>query len=276
MKYTAVLAFAAPLLSSVTASPVDLEARQNGGSGAGPYAPATYKTESSLRDHTVYYPTKSTGSTKMPVFIWGNGACSNQGLSNQALLQQIASYGFLAISEGGPQGGGGSNSQTMKAAIDWVSSNAGKGNYANVDASKIMAAGFSCGGTEAMDNIWDSRVDTIGVVSSGLLSNYTAASAWRKPVLFVMGGSGDIAYQNAERDYKAMASGVPVWKGNIPVGHGGTLGDANGGRFGKAILNWALWTLKGDTNAAQYFTAGGSSADGYQVEQKSLNLLKPF
>ena len=29
MKYTAVLAFAAPLLSSVTASPVDLEARQN-------------------------------------------------------------------------------------------------------------------------------------------------------------------------------------------------------------------------------------------------------
>ena len=113
----------------------------------------------------------------MPVFIWGNGACSNQGLSNQALLQQIASYGFLAISEGGPQGGGGSNSQTMKAAIDWVSSNAGKGNYANVDASKIMAAGFSCGGTEAMDNIWDSRVDTIGVVSSGLLSNYTAASA---------------------------------------------------------------------------------------------------
>ncbi|KAG9202043.1 hypothetical protein G6514_004711 [Epicoccum nigrum] len=276
MKYTAVLAFAAPLLSSVTASPVDLEARQNGGSGAGPYSPATYKTESSLRDHTIYYPTKSTGSTKMPVFIWGNGACSNQGLSNQALLQQIASYGFLAISEGGPQGGGGSNSQTMKAAIDWVSSNAGKGNYANVDASKIMAAGFSCGGTEAMDNIWDSRVDTIGVVSSGLLSNYTAASAWRKPVLFVMGGSGDIAYQNAERDYKAMASGVPVWKGNIPVGHGGTLGDANGGRFGKAILNWALWTLKGDTNAAQYFTAGGSSADGYQVEQKSLNLLKPF
>ena len=47
-----------------------------------------------------------------------------------------------------------------------------------------------------MDNIWDSRVDTIGVVSSGLLSNYTAASAWKKPVLFVMGGSGDIAYQN--------------------------------------------------------------------------------
>jgi hypothetical protein len=84
----------------------------------------------------------------------------------------------------------------MKAAIDWVTRNAGTGAYANVDASKIMAAGFSCGGVEAMDNIWDSRVDTVGVISSGLLSNYTAASNWRKPVLFVMGGQGDIAYNN--------------------------------------------------------------------------------
>jgi hypothetical protein len=128
--------------------------------------------------------------------VWGNGACSTDGRSNSALLQNIASYGFLAIAEGGPNGGGSSNAQTMRAAIDWVTQNAGKGSYANVDASKIMAAGFSCGGVEAIDNIWDSRVDTIGVISSGLLSNQTAAKDWRKPVLFVLGGSGDIAYQN--------------------------------------------------------------------------------
>jgi dienelactone hydrolase len=132
----------------------------------------------------------------MPVLVWGNGACSTDGRSNSALLQNIASYGFLAIAEGGPNGGGSSNKDTMKAAIDWVTKNAGTGAYANVDASKIMAAGFSCGGVEAMDNIWDSRVDTVGVISSGLLSNQTAAKAWRKPVLFVLGGSGDIAYAN--------------------------------------------------------------------------------
>jgi dienelactone hydrolase len=120
----------------------------------------------------------------MPVLVWGNGACSTDGRSNSALLQNIASYG------------GSSSAQTMRAAIDWVTQNAGKGSYANVDASKIMAAGFSCGGVEAIDNIWDSRVDTIGVISSGLLSNQTAAKDWRKPVLFVLGGSGDIAYQN--------------------------------------------------------------------------------
>ncbi|KAI4691984.1 uncharacterized protein J4E84_002952 [Alternaria hordeiaustralica] len=274
MKYSFTLAIAALCVGSSVATPLNLEARQQG-SGAGPYAPGTYKTESSLQGHTIYYPTKSTGSEKLPVLVWGNGACSTDGRSNSALLQNIASYGFLAIAEGGPNGGGTSNAQTMRQAIDWVTQNAGKGNYANVDASKIMAAGFSCGGVEAIDNIWDSRVDTIGIISSGLLTNYTAASNWRKPVLFVLGGSGDIAYGNGERDYKNMPAGVPTWKGNIPVGHGGTLGDANGGRFGKAILNWMLWTMKGNTQAASYFTSG-YQADGYQVESKSLNSLKPF
>jgi hypothetical protein len=261
------------------------------GSGAGPFAPGTYKTDNSLQGHTIYYPTKSTGNAKMPVLVWGNGACSTDGRSNSALLQNIASYGFLAIAEGGPNGGGSSNAGTMKAAIDWVTKIAGTGAYANVDATRIMAAGFSCGGVEAIDNIGDSRVDTIGVISSGLLQNTDAAKSWRKPVLFVLGGNGDIAFANVsciphaqskywlspqgERDYNNMPNGVPTWKGNINVGHGGTLGDANGGRFGKAILNWMLWTMKNDTNAANYFTSG-YQADGYQVQSKSLNLLKPF
>jgi dienelactone hydrolase len=112
------------------------------------------------------------------------------------LLENIASYGFLAIAEGAPNGGGTSNAQTMGQAIDWIARTAGTGAYANVDASKIMAAGFSCGGVEAMDNIWNSNVDTVGVISSGLLQNTTAARDFRKPVLFVLGGSGDIAYAN--------------------------------------------------------------------------------
>jgi len=273
MRYT--LAFAtAALFSHASASPTHMEARQNGGSGTGSFGPGTYKTDSSLRDKTIYYPTKA-GSEKLPVLIWGEGACSNAGRSNQALLQQIASYGFFAIAEGGPNGSGTSNSATMKASIDWVSQKAGTGDYANVDASKIMVAGFSCGGTEAMDNIWDARVDSVGVISSGLLSNQSAAANWRKPVLFVLGGSSDIAYQNGERDFKNMASGVPTWKGNINVGHGGTLTDANGGRFGKVILNWLLYQFKGQEAGLTYLKSG-YSADGFQVQTKSFDLFKPI
>lgn len=87
MKYAFALAVSALSLDSVVASPMNLESRQ---SGAGPYAPGNYKTDSSLQGHTIYYPTKSTGSEKLPVLVWGNGACSTDGRSNQALLNNIA------------------------------------------------------------------------------------------------------------------------------------------------------------------------------------------
>jgi len=276
MRNTLAVALTALTLDAVTASPVNIESRQGSGSGAGPYGPGTYKTDSGLSGHTIYYPSKTPANNeKLPVLVWGEGACSNDGTSNSALLQNIASYGFLAVAEGAPRGGGTSNSASMKAAIDWVTKVAGTGAYANVDATKIMAAGFSCGGTEAMDNVWDSRVDTIGVISSGLLSNQSAAAQWRKPVLFVLGGTSDIAYNNGERDFKNLAAGVPSWKGNINVGHGGTLNNANGGTFGKAILNWLLWTFKNDTTAASYFTSG-YKADNWQVQTHDLDKLKPF
>ena len=141
--------------------------------------------------------------------MWGNGGCSNQGTSNTALLQNIASHGFLAIAEGPPTGGGTSNKDTMAAAINWIAKAAGTGDYANVDATKIMAAGFSCGGVEAMDNIWNSNVKTVGVISSGLLTNYTAASQFKKPVLFVIGGSSDVAYNNVSANTTTSFNMLP-------------------------------------------------------------------
>jgi len=40
----------------------------------------------------------------------------------------------------------------------------------------------------------------------------------------------DIA--KGERDYANMPAGVPKWKGNLPVGHGGTYTEPNDGKFG--------------------------------------------
>jgi hypothetical protein len=129
--------------------------------------------------------------------VWGNGACSSEGGSNARFLQMVASHGYLAIASGPPAGGMRSTTaQMMTASIDFATKVAGTGKYANVDAGKIMAAGFSCGGVEAMAQAWDPRVKSIGVYSSGLLTNYTAASTFSKPVFYVLGGSSDIAYAN--------------------------------------------------------------------------------
>lgn len=93
---------------------------------------------------------------------------------------------------------GPSNDKTMKQAIDWIHKHAGKGKYANVDASRLMTAGFSCGGLEAAYNFPDPRVATVGIVSSGIADadKTYLASTWKKPVLYVLGGAADQATPN--------------------------------------------------------------------------------
>ncbi|EMD62865.1 hypothetical protein GGP41_002835 [Bipolaris sorokiniana] len=284
MKYIVSLALAAVSVGRVTASPIELEVPQNNSSIV-PYI------DSSLPNHTIYFPSgvPNADSGKFPVLIWGNGACSIDGTSNQVLLKHVAANGFLAIAEGvmapdttnttrdtamsmqGP-----SNDKTMKQAIDWIHKHAGKGKYANVDASRLMTAGFSCGGLEAAYNFPDPRVATVGIVSSGIADadKTYLASTWKKPVLYVLGGAADQATPNGNRDFKNIPAGTPKWKGILPLGHGGDLWHTNGGLFGKAVLNWALWNLKGSEDAAQYFKSGWQ-ADGWDEESADLNKLKP-
>jgi hypothetical protein len=86
----------------------------------------------------------------------------------------------------------------MREAVTWAA-NGGSSGY-NVDPKRIMVGGYSCGGTEAYAFINDDRVASIGIFNSGLLSNYDSARAIRKPVLFALGGSSDIAYGNVSTD----------------------------------------------------------------------------
>lgn len=156
-------------------------------------------------------PSKAPANLTLPVLVWGNGGCGADGTGNAQFLQQVASYGYIAIASGGPGQQGGTTSAMMKQSIDWVTQNAGKGAYAKVDATKIMASGFSCGGVEALDQIWDSRVKTIGVVSSGLLQNQTAARSYNKPIIYILGGSGDIAYANVSYPISCQHSQVRLF-----------------------------------------------------------------
>lgn len=257
---------------AATSAAAPLEERQNNGGGNGPYAPGTWSTDSSLSGHTIYKPTNAA-NIKIPVMLWGNGGCSANGIGQAPFLQQIASQGVLVIASGAPNGQGSTTSAVMKASIDWIKNQAGKGNYANVDASRIVAAGWSCGGIEAYDQINDARVMGVGIWSSGLLNNYDAAKKFNKPVFYFLGGSSDIAYANGERDYNNIPAGVPKWKGNLNVGHGGTYTDKNGGKFGVIGSSWANWYMRGNASAAAYMTGQGAKNDGWQVVSASLDKL---
>jgi hypothetical protein len=54
-------------------------ARTDGSGGSGPYK-ASYSTDPGLRRHTIYLPKSIPEGIKMPVVIWGNGACYGKGL----------------------------------------------------------------------------------------------------------------------------------------------------------------------------------------------------
>jgi hypothetical protein len=55
----------------------------------------------------------------------------------------------------------------------------------------------------------------------------------------------------------------------------GTYRQENGGKFGKAMANWADWTLRGNPKAGNWFLKGGAKADGWvDVRMKSMDRLK--
>ncbi|TLS23681.1 uncharacterized protein PpBr36_06596 [Pyricularia pennisetigena] len=247
-----------------------LEARQSVGDG--PFGPAGFQTHASLPRHTIYRPNNAAAAGAMPVLIWGNGACSGDGTSARNFLTQIASYGFLVVSQGVPGGGGSTTVDEMRQAVTWAAN--GAGGAFNVDRTKIMTAGYSCGGTEAYAFVDDARVSSIGIFNSGMLGNYDLAKTIRKPVIIALGGPSDMAYPNGERDYNNIPASTPTWKGNLNrVGHGGTYGEANGGLYAKAAYKWLQWQFKGDQAAGAYFVGNAALSDGWNdVASKSINV----
>ncbi len=64
--------------------------------------PAVMLADPGLPTHTLYRPRELAvlGSEKLPLVVWGNGACVNTGNRYRQFLSEIASHGFLAIAIG--------------------------------------------------------------------------------------------------------------------------------------------------------------------------------
>jgi hypothetical protein len=183
----------------------------------GPYKSAFW-AEPSLAKHTFFGPINPPPGLKMPVMVWGNGACSANGTYFRRSLYEVASQGFVIIANGAPTGGGGQTTSAMqKQSLAWIEQNAGKGKWANLDGKRIAAAGQSCGGLETYDVATDPRVSVIGIFNSGEFGSSVKSTKVTKPIFYFLGGSSDIAYANGERDYKNLPASTPKWKGNLPV-----------------------------------------------------------
>ena len=253
--------------------------------GTGKY-PALKEEVASLPDHVVYRPADlgRVGARQLGVYLFGNGACSNDGASSRMHLLEVASHGYLAIAPGRIRSGPGAtaplspppsgplsaptSSADLLSALDWAlaQNRDNKSPYfGKIDEHAIAISGFSCGGLQALQVASDPRVKTLVVMNSGIfndssmhISGIDVSKALldkiHTPTLYVLGGETDIAYPNGMDDFKRI-NHVPAFVANlIGVGHGGTYGEPNGGKAAAAVVAWLDWQLRGDRRAARMFT----------------------
>lgn len=282
----------ATLLSTVHAQ-TKLTSRTIEDGGTGPYK-ALMIQESSLPTHTVFRPTALNPfgkKSKLPIIVWGNGACANSPWEHVNFLSEVASYGFLVVALGpmpqeGEKGSGRSVSSQMTDAINWAIAQNGDKNsplYEKLDVAKISVSGMSCGGLQTLETATDPRVTTAVIYNSGILGASGGMAGMPKltkdhllklhtPILYVLGGEKDIAYNNGMDDFKRIEH-LPVFVANMDVGHGGTYGQPHGGEFAKVAVSWYKWQLKGDKEAGKMFTGnppGLAQNPNWKVEKKKM------
>jgi enterochelin esterase-like enzyme/dienelactone hydrolase len=257
-----------------------------GDRGGGPY-PAVMEVDPSLPRHVVYRPENLAAlkQKKLPIYIWGNGACTDDGASVKAHLIEIASHGYLVIAPGyvgeelakvqaarAPRAEGTppavpTSVKDLRDGLDWAiaqNTRAGGKYRGLVDTHAVAASGFSCGGVQAIDLATsDPRVTALIVQNSGLFPDgsqrlpgmdtpKSALAKLRMPVLYIMGGPTDIAWTNGRDDF-ARIDTVPAAMVALPTGHGGTYFDPHGGAAAAIAVDWLEWHLRGDKAAARSF-----------------------
>ena len=242
-------------------------------------------SERGINEGTIYRPVDLGPGKKFPIFVWGNGACSRDGTSNSAALAELASHGYLVISDGTP-GGSGSRAMEMSDVllkyVDWAIAQNRKPcspYYQSLDTTKIASNGFSCGGMLAMGTAHDPRMTTWGLASSGSFNdNRQLWDAVHTPVLILEGHKDETgAYNNGLRDYNGIApKGHPImFFSHRSFGHGGDLWSAYGGEFTKIMLAWLNWWLKddlGSTGKAYLVGDGCKYCKDSNWEVKSANI----
>ena len=258
--------------------------------------------ERSLTDFVVYRPmnmdaamtvgrpgmfgTGAAKKEKLPVLVFCNGGCMDTSIGYENMLSDIASYGYVVVAIGQLQMMAQHNkdrhtpSSMVAKALDWISQQATDPTspyYDKIDVDRIAGAGHSCGGAQILANAADSRLKTYLILNAGM-GNMTMADASKKslkklhgPILYLVGGTTDVAWQNAQMDYKAIKHVPAFLADNTRSGHGGTYEQPNGGANARMVRAWLDWQLKGKKENEKLFVDGDLTGyEGFTIQHKNI------
>ncbi|MCR5179908.1 MAG: glycosyl hydrolase 53 family protein [Bacteroidaceae bacterium] len=258
--------------------------------GSGPYKAVAVR-ESSLPDFVVYHPVNMAQAvgrerTALPVLLFANGGCMDTSIGYENMLVDIASYGYVVVAIGELQMFAQHDkdrhtpSSMIAKALDWVelqAANPSSVYYNKVDLTKIAAAGHSCGGAQVLANAADKRLQTYLILNAGMGTMEMAGATPKSlknlhgPILYLVGGTSDVAWQNAQIDYKAIKKVPVVLADNTKSGHGGTYEQPNGGANAKMVRAWLDWRFKGKTEHDALFLRGDLSGyEDWTIQQKNF------
>ena len=238
--------------------------------GSGRYR-AIVVSEKTLSNFTVYRPYNIQYAARregpLPILIWCNGACSGSSIGYERMLNEMASHGYVVVGigafemEDSERDDGGASETMVVDAINWLVKQeklATSDYYHAINVKNIALSGHSCGGAQAIANCANSRVKTLLIMNAGMGgmsmggASPSTLNSLHCPIIYMTGGTGDVAYENAKTDYGKVKKPV-AWADLSDAGHGGTYYDKYGGQFGKLALKWMDWQLKGYSQNARIF-----------------------
>lgn len=262
----------------------------NGGSGI--YKSVAVK-ESGLTDFVVYRPKdfKQTHAREgaLPIVVFGNGGCSDTNIGYERMLNEVASHGYVVVAIGemqmerGDRPEGHSESSELKRGLDWIvqqSQTKESDYYRHVDPTRVAAAGHSCGGAQVLANAADSRIKTSLILNAGMgdMEMADASSKSLKqlhgPILYITGGTSDVAYLNAQKDYDRIEHVPVAWADHPASGHSGTYDQKYGGDYSRMIIAWLDWQLKDKQENARLFLHDElTDYPGWSIKTKNFENL---
>ena len=246
--------------------------------------------EAGLPDFVIYRPEDMNLAHavfgEMPLLMFANGGCMDTSIGYERMLTEIASHGYVVCAIGEMQDvrfdrkESHTPSSELKRGLDWMmlqSQTKGSDYYHNIDTVHVAAAGHSCGGAQVLANAADPRLKIYLILNAGMGdmemadANKESLKNVHGPILYVTGGSSDVAYENAKKDYARIHHTAVAWADHPASGHGGTYGDKYGGDYGRVVIAWLDWQFKGKKDHARIFLNGDLKGfPGWSTQAKNF------